>query len=69
MSVSAREPNAQINEMKLNIQLVPENMGEPVAISSVLIAFGVSSAIGIFFGFYPAHKAAAMNLIEALRFE
>jgi putative ABC transport system permease protein len=40
-----------------------------VSTGSILLAFGVSSAIGIFFGFYPATKAAAMNPIEALRYE
>jgi putative ABC transport system permease protein len=40
-----------------------------VSTGSIFLAFGVSSAIGIFFGFYPAHKAAALNPIEALRYE
>ncbi|KGI37495.1 macrolide ABC transporter permease [Clostridium tetani] len=46
----------------INIQIV-------VSLKVILTAFGFSSAVGIFFGLYPANQAAQLNPIDALRYE
>lgn len=45
------------------------NIATTMSLTSILLAFGVSAAIGIIFGYYPARRASKLNPIEALRFE
>jgi putative ABC transport system permease protein len=52
-------------------RLVSANLGWNTLVSpdSIIIAFLFSAAIGVFFGFYPARKAAQLDPIDALRYE
>ena len=45
------------------------NLPFALAAHSIILALGVSGAIGIVFGWYPAQKAAGLQPIEALRYE
>jgi putative ABC transport system permease protein len=41
----------------------------PISVTSILVAFGVSMAVGVIFGLLPANRASQLNPTEALRYE
>ena len=51
------------------IQLGGQSLPTAITPDAIIMAFGVSAAVGLFFGIYPANRAASLNPIEALRYE
>jgi ABC-type antimicrobial peptide transport system permease subunit len=60
---------AGLSRIVSGIDLGGSKLQAVVTADSVLLAVGVSAAIGLFFGIYPAMRASRLNPIEALRYE
>jgi putative ABC transport system permease protein len=53
----------------LSVTLFVDNITVPISATSIIVAFGVSLAVGLVFGILPANRASQLNPTEALRYE
>jgi putative ABC transport system permease protein len=53
----------------LAVRLIFPSLPASITVSLVILGVSIAGAVGIFFGVYPAWKAAQMNPVEALRYE
>jgi putative ABC transport system permease protein len=53
----------------LSVRLFAEGIDIPISMTSVVVALGVSVAVGVIFGLLPANRASRLNPTEALRYE
>ena len=58
-----------ISRLVGQVNLGGQSIPSIVAPESIMLAFSVSAAVGLFFGIYPAMRASRLNPIEALRYE
>jgi putative ABC transport system permease protein len=53
----------------LSVRFLTDQIRVPISVTSVVVAFGVSLAVGVIFGMLPANRASQLNPTDALRYE